>query len=254
MFPRLFDFLRDLKANNRKDWFQENRARYDRDLLEPALEFIGAFAPHLKAISLYYMAEARASGGALFRIYRDVRFSSDKSPYKTQVGMHFRHEEGKDAHCPGFYLHLEPGQVFAGAGLWRPDAPTLARLRAGIAAAPARWQRVIQEVPLEPWGDVSSRPPRGYAKDHPLIEEIKRKDFALIYLHHLIAFGLLYAGYMLNLNRFGMFTILLLDSASIWVELCRLAMYLSLERMKNVCFIILAVVWFVTRLVIFPLR
>lgn len=84
--------------------------------------------------------------------------------------------------------------------------------------------------------------------------EIKRKDFALIYLHHLIAFGLLYAGYMLNLNRFGMSTILLLDSASIWVELCRLAMYLSLERMKNVCFIILAVVWFVTRLVIFPLR
>ena len=178
-FPQLIGFLRDLKANNGRDWFQANKPRYQAELLEPALQFIRDFAPHLAKISPYYLAEARASGGALFRIYRDVRFSSDKSPYKTHMGLHFRHEDGKDAHCPGFYLHIEPDQAYAGAGIWHPDSPTLARIRAGIAADPAGWLRLRAEVPHQPWGDSASRPPRGYPKDHPCIQDICRKDFVV---------------------------------------------------------------------------
>ena len=72
-------------------------------------------------------AVPRRTGGSLFRIYRDTRFSKDKTPYKTTVGIHFKHERAKDVQAPGFYLHLAPGEVFAGAGIWHPDMPTLTR-------------------------------------------------------------------------------------------------------------------------------
>ena len=77
--------------------------------------------PRLERISPHFRADARPSGGSLFRIYRDTRFSKDKSPYKTNVGIHFRHERAKDAHAPGYYLHIGPGEVFAGGGIWHPD-------------------------------------------------------------------------------------------------------------------------------------
>ena len=84
------------------------------------------------------MADPRPSGGSLFRIYRDTRFSKDKSPYKTHAGMYFPVRGGKDVHTPGFYLHLEPGACFAAAGLWHPDAAALAKVREAIVARPAR--------------------------------------------------------------------------------------------------------------------
>jgi uncharacterized protein (TIGR02453 family) len=99
--PELFSFLAELRANNNRDWFAANKDRYEEDLLEPALAFIAAFAPRLEKISPHFRAEARPSGGSLFRIYRDTRFSKDKSPYKTNVGIHFRHEQAKDAYAPG---------------------------------------------------------------------------------------------------------------------------------------------------------
>jgi uncharacterized protein (TIGR02453 family) len=179
--PRLFAFLRELAANNDREWFAANKGRYEADVKEPALEFISAFAPRLDRISAHFVADARPTGGSLYRIYRDTRFSKDKSPYKTHTGIHFRHALGRDAHAPGFYLHLEPGQVFAGAGIWRPDTTTARRIREAIAADPARWKRVTRgkrfTATWELGGDALKRPPQGFAADHPLVEDLKRKDF-----------------------------------------------------------------------------
>ena len=93
--PELFAFLAELELNNNREWFGANRHRYEEHLLEPALAFIEDFAPRLQKISPHFRADARPSGGSLFRIYRDTRFSKDKSPYKTHVGLHFRHERAK---------------------------------------------------------------------------------------------------------------------------------------------------------------
>jgi hypothetical protein len=104
--PELLSFLTDLRANNNREWFAANKDRYEEDLVEPALAFINAFAPRLEKISPHFRADARPSGGSLFRIYRDTRFSKDKTPYKTNLGIHFRHERSKNAYAPGFYLHI----------------------------------------------------------------------------------------------------------------------------------------------------
>ncbi|MCH7945702.1 MAG: TIGR02453 family protein, partial [Armatimonadetes bacterium] len=110
--PELLKFLSDLKKNNNRQWFQKNKDRYESDVREPLLKFIEAFEPRLHKISPHFIADARKTGGSLFRIYRDTRFSHDKRPYKTHAGVQFRHERAKDVHAPGFYLHIEPKQVF----------------------------------------------------------------------------------------------------------------------------------------------
>jgi uncharacterized protein (TIGR02453 family) len=117
----------------------------------------------------------------LFRIYRDIRFSADKTPYKTAAAIQFRHESGKDVHAPGFYLHLEPGNVFAGMGLWHPDNPTLTKIRDAIVDQSARWQQITHNVgpTFSMEGDSLVRPPKGYDPTHPLIEDLKRKDFII---------------------------------------------------------------------------
>lgn len=179
--PDLFAFLSDLRENNDRAWFQANKLRYEEAVREPALEFIADFAPFLREISPHFVADLRPVGGSLFRIHRDVRFSKDKSPYKTHTGISFRHELARDVHAPGFYLHLEPGSVWAGTGIWHPDGATLAKLRDAVVADPDRWTRVAHGKPFAPvyrlGGDSLKRPPAGYDGDHPLIEDLKRKDF-----------------------------------------------------------------------------
>jgi len=179
--PALFTFLRDLKRNNDRDWFKANRPRYDESVLEPALTFISDFERHLHAISAHFRADPRPVGGSLFRIHRDTRFSKDKSPYKTHIGIHFRHELAKSAHAPGFYLHLEPGQSFLGAGIWRPEAEPLAKIRAAIAEDPVRWASATRAKPFADvyhlGGDSLKRAPAGFDPGDTLIDELKRKDF-----------------------------------------------------------------------------
>jgi uncharacterized protein (TIGR02453 family) len=173
----LFRFLGDLKANNDRDWFAANRERYENDVRGPALDFVADFAPHLSSISEHFVADPRPSGGSLFRIHRDTRFSKDKSPYKPYVGIRFSHELAKDAHAPGFYLHLQPGSVFAAAGIWHPDTQTLGRIRDAIAADPAAWRRATAGKSWRLGGDSLKRAPAGFDAEHPLIEDLKRKDF-----------------------------------------------------------------------------
>lgn len=173
----LFDYLNDLAANNDRDWFQANKERYEQQLKQPALRFIGDFGPHVRAVSPHLVCDPRPSGGSLFRIYRDVRFSRDKRPYKTNCAMQFRHEAGKDAHAPGLYLHLEPGECFAAAGMWRPPTPECRRVREAIAADSERWLAAV--AGFERFGEQLKRVPAGYAKDHPAADELRWKDFGI---------------------------------------------------------------------------
>jgi uncharacterized protein (TIGR02453 family) len=173
--PELFDFLRQLKRHNNRDWFVRNKVRYENTVRDPALEFITSFGPHLHKLSPHFVADPRPSRGSLLRIYRDTRFSSDKRPFKTHVGIHFSHASGKDAHAPVFYLHLEPDNPFAAAGVWHPDNSALTKIRMAIVAEPEQWAKVRRKLELE--GDSLKRPPRGFDPNHRFINDIRRKDF-----------------------------------------------------------------------------
>jgi len=182
--PALFAFLRQLKANNDRDWFKANQAKFEDSVRTPALEFVRDMAPRLEAISPHFLASDKKVGGSLFRIHRDTRFSKDKTPYKTHTGIQFRHAEGKSAHAPCFYLHLEPGEVFVGAGIWHPDTATAKLIREAIVEDPKAWKRATQGKAFSKrfalQGDSLKRPPRGFDPEHPLLEDLKRKDFIAV--------------------------------------------------------------------------
>ena len=179
--PELFQFLSDLKEHNDREWFAANKERYETEVLEPALAFIEDFGYRLQGISPHFRADPRRVGGSLFRIHRDTRFSKDKTPFKTNTGMHFRHARAKDAHAPGFYLHLAPGEVFAGGGLWRPDTQTANRVREAIVANPDGWTAATRESPftdrLTLGGEQLKRVPSGFDRDHPLGDDLRRKGW-----------------------------------------------------------------------------
>jgi uncharacterized protein (TIGR02453 family) len=174
-------FLRALKRNNRRDWFEAHRADYLQHLRDPFLRLIGELQPDLAAISPHYRADPRGNGGSLFRIHRDTRFANDKTPYKTWGGARFFHERARQLHAPSFYLHIEPGACFVGAGLWHPEPETQRRIRAFLVDNPAGWTAATRSPGFRRrfvlTGDSLVRPPRGYPADHPLIDDLRRKDF-----------------------------------------------------------------------------
>jgi uncharacterized protein (TIGR02453 family) len=176
-----FKFLEQLADHNDKAWFEAHKGEYEDRVRTPALEYIRDMAPLLADFAPEFRADARKMGGSLMRVYRDTRFARDKTPYKTNVGIQFRHALGKDVHAPGFYLHVAPEECFLGVGSWHPESDLLGRIRDLIAAQPARWRAACDDREFsQTWqlvGDSLTRPPRGYAADHPEIEDIKRKDF-----------------------------------------------------------------------------
>jgi uncharacterized protein (TIGR02453 family) len=179
--PTIFEFLEQLAANNNRSWFQENKRRYERDVMEPAMAFIRAIQPRLNRISPYFVASDRHVGGSLMRVYRDARFVKDMEPYKTNVGIQFRHQQGHDIHAPGFYVHIALDESFLAIGLWRPDRMALGQIRQAIIEWPNRWRRARDERKFQSRfsldGDSLKRPPRGFPADDPWIEDIKRTDF-----------------------------------------------------------------------------
>ncbi len=179
-----FRFLDDLAANNERAWFEANKARFEGLVREPALEFVTAMGPVLEEFAPNFRAEPRKMGGSLMRVFRDTRFSRDKTPYKTNIGIQFRHALGKDVHAPGFYVHIATDECFFGVGCWHPEADALGRIRDFIAAKPERWFAVRDQRKFAArWqltGESLTRPPRGYAIDHPAIEDLKRKDFVAL--------------------------------------------------------------------------
>ncbi len=173
--PEFFKFLRSLARNNNREWFQKNKRRYENFVLTPSLRFIKDAGDELRAVSPYLVADPRPFGGSLFRIYRDIRFSKDKSPYKTNVAMEFWHRRRGKKSYTGLYLHLAPGQSFAGAGIWHPDSPTLNRVRKAIVSRAEAWRRV-KESGLKIEGESLKRPPVGFDPNHPYVEDLKMKD------------------------------------------------------------------------------
>ena len=182
-----FGFLEELEQNNERPWFNEHKHRYEATVLEPALDFIAAMNARLPAISDHFVAIPKRTGGSLMRVYRDTRFSKDKTPYKTNIGMQFRHERGKDVHAPGFYVHIQRESCFLAAGMWHPARDALEAIRTAIVEHPAKWKRVRDNRRFRGVFDLGGaslkRPPRGYAPDHPYLEDLKRKDhIAMCYI------------------------------------------------------------------------
>ncbi len=177
-----FDFFKELKANNNREWFTDNKPRFRQSVQEPLAAFVEAMAPRLKKISKHFVADPRLNGGSVFRIYKDVRFSRDKTPYKTHGGVQFRHALGKDAHAPGFYVHLAPDEIFYGGGVWHPPSPQLLKIREAIRDKGKAWDKAISGAAFKKRfggvrGDGLTRPPRGFDAEEPRIDDIKRKSF-----------------------------------------------------------------------------
>jgi uncharacterized protein (TIGR02453 family) len=185
--PEAIQFLADLAENNDRAWFQPRKADYERLLKEPLEALIVALAGRFEARKIPLGADPARSP---FRIYRDVRFSKDKSPYKTNVAASFPWAEGGDmadphgfgeSGSPGGYFHLAPGEVYVGGGMWHPPTAKLAAFRAAVADDPASVRRLIDERRfVETFGLISGdrlkRVPPGFRPDHPEAELLKHKD------------------------------------------------------------------------------
>jgi uncharacterized protein (TIGR02453 family) len=178
---KTFKFQRALARNNNREWFNAHKTEYEEHLKQPFLHLIGDLQPAIAAISEHYRADPRPSGGSLFRVYRDTRFANDKTPYKPWAGARFFHERSKQVESPSFYLHIQPGNCFVGAGLWHPEPETQRRLRAFLFENPGSWKAAVQAPAFRRKftmdGESLVRPPRGYPPDHELIEDLKRKNF-----------------------------------------------------------------------------
>ena len=180
--PDLFRFLSELQSHNNRDWFQKNKERYERSVRDPFLLFVADLRPGLKKISPYFVADPSPVGGSMMRIYRDIRFSKDKTPYKTAVTAHFWHAKGTKGATPAFYLRLQPADSSVGAGIWRPEPGPLKRIRKAIVDDSKTWKRIKEGREFRSScgmaGESLKRPPPGFDAGHPFIEDIKRKDFA----------------------------------------------------------------------------
>ena len=178
---KTFKFLRALARNNEREWFHAHKADYDAQLRHPFLKLIADLQPDLLAISEHYRADPKSVGGSLFRIHRDTRFSNDKTPYKPWSGARFFHARSKQIEAPSFYLHIQPGHCFVGAGLWHPEPDTQRKIRQFIFDNPGGWKACVQAPAFKRRfamdGESLARPPRGFPADHELIADLKRKNF-----------------------------------------------------------------------------
>lgn len=175
--PKLFSFLRELAAHNDRDWFAAHRHDYETHLREPARRFVSDLTGPLAGISHHFIADASKVGGSLLRIQRDVRFSPDKTPYRTYLGIHLRHENWRETHCPSIYLALQPKRSYIAVGSRRPDAKTAHEIRLAIARQPDAWRAATADLgDLRLEGESLKRPPRGF-EEHELISDLQRKDF-----------------------------------------------------------------------------
>ena len=175
------EFLHDLKENNNREWFEANKKRYQKVKSE-YLNLAEALVSEMKKYDA--SLEMLAGKDCIFRINRDIRFSSDKSPYKTNLGIAL-HPGGKKSMLAAYYLHIELGQCFVGGGLWMPEAPALAKVRKEIHYFYPDLKNIIENKNFsESYGDLDiepgaklSRPPKGYLQDDPAIEYLKLKSF-----------------------------------------------------------------------------
>jgi uncharacterized protein (TIGR02453 family) len=179
--PELLRFLAGLRAHNSKPWFEAHRTDYERFYRDAFVEFVTDFGERLPAISPYLVADPRPTGGSVMRIYRDTRFTPDKSPYRSYTVVHFGHRDAGKTSAPGLFLYVAPDEISGGGGWWHPDPPQAAQVRAAIAGDPAGWTSAVRSAAFvrrfELTGESLKRPPPGVAPDHPLLADLRRKDF-----------------------------------------------------------------------------
>jgi uncharacterized protein (TIGR02453 family) len=171
-------FLEDLKNNNNRDWFQANKARYE----EAKSEFETIVTEVIKGISNFDSDIGLLKPkDCVFRIYRDVRFSKNKDPYKINMGAAFSKGGRKSRHA-GYYLHIEPGNSFIGGGKWQPEPDVLKSIRYEIFHSPNEFKKIIEDKNFvkkfgEMSGDKLKRPPKGFPQEFEEIELIKFKSY-----------------------------------------------------------------------------
>jgi uncharacterized protein (TIGR02453 family) len=186
--PDAIQFLTDLAQNNVRAWFQPRKADYERLLKEPLEALCVALAEQLAARGIPLEADPKHSP---FRIYRDIRFSRDKSPYKTHLGASFPWVDdpvgaggpvNAGAHANGGYFHFEPGEMYAGGGMWMAEKPRLDALRRAIVESPHRVREALEEPAFVAWfggvhaHDSFKRVPAGWPQDHPMADMFRWKD------------------------------------------------------------------------------
>jgi uncharacterized protein (TIGR02453 family) len=168
----LFQFLVELRFNTERSWSNAQKARYEEHVKRPLLSFITAAAPKIQRVN------PSIDRATIFRIYRDTRFSKDKTPYKTHAAAQFRHRAtAQDVHAPGFYLHLEPGDSFVAGGIWHPEPDAIKAVRARIAKRDPAWLAFRRtRLPLFT-DDQLKRAPKGFDPSHPLVDDLKLRSF-----------------------------------------------------------------------------
>ena len=187
--PEAIQFLADLAANNDRSWFQPRKRDYERLLKEPLEALVAAVGQRLAERRIPLLADPARSP---FRIYRDVRFSKDKSPYKTNIGASFPwieqhpepsgglHSEGEGRHTVSGYFHFAPGEIFVGGGMWHPEPPRLAAFRAAVVRDPQAIRAVVEDPEFVHWfgsigGERLKRVPAGFPPDHPSADLLRLK-------------------------------------------------------------------------------
>jgi uncharacterized protein (TIGR02453 family) len=180
-FPKeSIGFLKKLKKNNNRDWFNAHKEEYEDQIKFPMQCFIASMQPLFADFAPQFDVHPKRS---MFRIYRDTRFSKDKTPYKTHMACHFvLRGKPKGFEGSGYYLQIMPGEVFIGGGIYMPDNDQLKKIRNAIAGQSKEFLSIINKPSFKKMfpaisGEKLTRPPKGFPPDHPMIEWLKMKQF-----------------------------------------------------------------------------
>jgi len=178
-------FLRGLARHNSREWFAAHKADYEAHVRAPFQHLLTDLQPVVAGVSEHYRADPKPVGGSLFRIQRDTRFANDKTPYKPWQGARLFHARGRQVAAPSFYLHLQPGNCFVGAGLWHPESATQRAVRQFIFDNPGSWKAAAHAPAFRRRFDLGDdeklvRPPRGFPAEFEFIEDLKRKNFVAL--------------------------------------------------------------------------
>jgi uncharacterized protein (TIGR02453 family) len=183
MSPNILEFLKQLERNNNREWFQKNKRQYEEaraameDFVDTLIPEIASFDPAVKYV---------AGKDCMFRIFRDVRFSKDKSPYKLNMGAWIT-KNGRKSPGPGYYIHIQPGESFLAGGVYMPMPDQLKRIRQEIFYHAAEFKSILFSKTAKKYFnglseiDVQKLPPREFPKDFPDIDLLKHKHYTVSY-------------------------------------------------------------------------
>jgi len=175
-------FLADLEKHNNRAWFDANRGRCEQQLIAPVRGMVARICDEISTTFPRIVGSPAPSGGSITRLHRDVRFSTDKKPFHSHIGMHFWHEDGRKMEVPGFFLRVDPKEILLGTGLRQPDPAVVQRLRMAIDRDRTAWRAASCDKSfVRIWGGLDGeslkRVPAPWSADDPLADDFRRKDF-----------------------------------------------------------------------------